>query len=353
MVNDPNDTMALPIVEARAAAKGPPRPGPAPRDDAFIRPQGTNMTNTATAADAPRLSQPTVFGAVSRYRLLVLFVALLGMVAGVAYAVHPPKEYRAQAFITMPQQVSLQGQQANAGQYLDSQVLLLQSQDVAQRAATVANAALRSNILTVSDFFGPDSQLLVSPPTTAAPGAYGATVVGVTFGGTTPQIAQEGANAVLQAYGQARTAAIKTEDNSVINALGTSIGATNFQLAHLGATTTQYSLSLQQQLQAQREALTTQRAQAIVNEQIDLAQQPSVQTASAPVTPSNHKWAIDGAAGLIGGILLGAALAFALASRKPARANRRRRTADDHQDASLSSESQSRRTAPSSQPSRR
>jgi Chain length determinant protein len=353
MVNDPDDTTALPIVEARAASNGMPPRGPVPRSDTFARRQGVSTTNAVAANAAPYLSQPTVFGAVSRYRILVLIVALLGMVAGVAYAVKPPKEYRAQAFITMPQQVSLQGQQANAGQYLDSQVLLLQSQDVAQRAATIANAALNSNILTASDFFGPDSHLLVSPPTTAAPGAYGATVIGVTFAGTAPQIAQDGANAVLQAYDQARTAAIKTENNSVINALGTAIGATNFQLSHLGATNTQYSLSLQQQLQAQRQALTTQRAQAIANEQIDLAQQPSAQTASKPVTPSNHKWSIDGAAGLIGGILLGAALAFALASRKTAQAGRRRHAAADREDSSPFPPSDPWRTTASSQPQRR
>jgi uncharacterized protein involved in exopolysaccharide biosynthesis len=350
MVNDPNNTLALPIVEARAAGNGIPSRGPLPRSDTFVPRQSVSATNSVAVDAASQPSQPTVFGAVSRYRVLVLIMAILGMVAGAAYALMPPKEYRAQAFITMPQQVSLQGQQADAGQYLDSQVLLLQSQDVAQRAAKIADAALNSNILTASDFFGPESQLLVSPPTTAAPGAYGATVIGVTFAGSTPQIAQEGANAVLQAYDQARTAMIKTEDNSVINALGTSIGATNFQLAHLGTANTQYSASLRQQLEVQREALTTQRAQAIVNEQIDLAQQPSTQTASEPVKPSNHKWAIDGAAGLIGGLLLGAALAFALASRKTARADRHRHAAADREDSSPVPASESRSTAASFQP---
>ena len=41
---------------------------------------------------------------------------------------------------------------ADPGQYLDSQVLLLQSQGVAQRAASIANDTLGGNILTPADF---------------------------------------------------------------------------------------------------------------------------------------------------------------------------------------------------------
>ena len=291
---------------------------------------GANPPSVGRAQLVPNQTRPSrpLFEAVSRHRILVLIMAVLGLVAGAAYALMPAKAYNAQGFITMPQQVSLQGQQADSSQYLDSQVLLLQSQEVAQQAAKIADATLNGVSLTVSDFFGPQSQLLVTPPTTAAPGVYGATVIGVAFRGSTPQIAQEGVNAVLDAYTQVRTSDIKAEDSSVINALGTSIGATNFQLTHLGASNT----SLQQQLVAQREALTTQQAQAIVNEDIDLAQQSSAQTAALPATPSNHKWSIDGAAGLIGGLLLGAAIAFMLARRKVAAASQRRRVTADRED---------------------
>ena len=320
-MNQPNETWSLPIADARPASYGVPPRGPIPRSEPSVR-----RPSAASAESNP--PQPTLFEAVSRHRILVLIMAVLGLVAGAAYALMPAKAYDAEGFITMPQQVSLQGQQADSGQYLDSQVLLLQSQEVAQQAAKIADAALNGVSLTVNDFFGPQSQLLVTPPTTAAPGVYGATVIGVAFTGSTPQIAQEGVNAVLDAYTQVRTSVIKAEDSSVINALGTSIGATNFQLTHVSASNT----NLQQQLVAQREALTTQQAQAIVNEDIDLAQQSSVQTAALPSTPSNHKWSIDGAAGLIGGLLLGAAIAFMLARRKVAAASQRRRVTADRED---------------------
>ena len=84
-------------------------------------------------------SEPTVFGAVRRYWILVLTVALLGALASVGYSLTTAKVYRAYASITVPMPVSLQGQQPDPAQYLDSQVLLLQSQAVAQRAAALGH----------------------------------------------------------------------------------------------------------------------------------------------------------------------------------------------------------------------
>lgn len=323
-MNQQEETWSLPIADARPASYGSAPRGSIPKSDSTVR-----RPSAAGAASNP--PEPTLFEAVSRHRLLVVTMAIVGLVAGAAYALMPAKQFNAEGFITMPQQASQQAQQANAGQYLDSQVLLLQSQGVAQQAAKIADAALNGASLSVNNFFGPQSQLLVTPPTAAEPGVYGATVIGVTFTASTPQIAQEGANALLQAYGQVRTATIKSEDGSVITALGTSIGATNFQLSHLN-TNSASSSNLEQQLSAQRAALTTQQAQAIVNEDMDLAQQPSVQTAALPATPSNHKWSIDGAAGLVGGLLLGVAVAFMLARREVAQAGQRRRPAADRED---------------------
>ena len=298
------------------------------------------MSYAKIAADAePSRSGPTVADAVRRYRVMVVAVAILGFVVAVGYSLMQPKVYRAQAFITMPQQVSLQVQQANSGQYLDGQVLLLQSQSVAQRAATIANATLHSNSLTSSDFYGNGSSLQISPPTTAAPGAYGATVVGVSFAASTAQIAQVGTNAVIQAYDNARSAAIQSQDNAAIKGIDNAIGGTNFQLAELNGTNAPNTANMQQQLVAQRAALVNQRSQALVNEQIDLAQQPSV--ATEPATRANHKWALDGGIGLVIGILIGVALAFA-------RASRRQRTIAGRQDPSPTSASHHRTAAAAS-----
>jgi Mrp family chromosome partitioning ATPase len=276
------------------------------------------------AGGEPFRFEPTVFGAMRRYRILVLAVAVITMLAAVGYSLIQPKNYRAQAYVTMPQQAPLQGQQADAGQYLDSQVLLLQSENVARRAAAIANAGLHGRSLTVGNFFGDGSSLKVTPPTTAAPGTYGATVIGVSFTAQNAQIAQAAANAVLQAYNEARSAIIRSQDGAVVAGIGRAIAKVDRQLASIGRQLSgAYSAGLQQQLMAQRAALTSQRtalvnqeAQAIVGEQVDLAQQPAMQTAGQPVTHARHKWVTNGAIGLVIGVLIGSALAFALARRK-------------------------------------
>jgi Mrp family chromosome partitioning ATPase/uncharacterized protein involved in exopolysaccharide biosynthesis len=265
-----------------------------------------------------------------RYRVLVLAVAVIAMLAAVGYSLIEPKTYRAQAYITMGQQVPLQGQQADAGQYLDSQVLLLQSENVAQRAAAIANATLHSKSLDVGDFFGSGSGLKVTPPTTATPGAYGATVVGVSFTASSAQVAQAAANAVLRAYSEARSAIVRSRDDAVIAGISHAIAGIDSQLASIAkklstASTNdgQSGQNLTQQLMARRAVLTNQRAalvnqqaQAIVSEQIDLAQHPAVQAAGQPVTQTRHEWAFNAAIGFIIGALIGSALAYAQAKRR-------------------------------------
>ena len=340
-MNDSDQTMSLPVIEVSSESNGasprkalPARETIIPPKEVIIRPKDAVPSRPVTAPQAEPLHfepfrfEPTVFGAIWRYRFMVIALAILGLVAGVGYSLKPAKIYRSEASITVPQQVSLQGNQADAGQYLDSQVLLLESKTVAQLAVKIANSNLHGQVLSTSDFFGGESSLEILPPTTSAPGTYGATVVVVSFGGPTPQIAQVGTDAILQAYDQTRQATVKSQDNAVITGLSTAIGATNFQLSNLarqGASV--YTQSLQQQLLAQRAALINQRTQAVVNEQIDLAQRPSQTTATLPVKPANHKWTLDGGAGFIIGLLIGSAIAYA-------RDARRRRKIADRQDPS-------------------
>src|SRR5205823_4485337 len=150
-------------------------------------------------------------------------------------------------------------------------------------------------------FFGDGSSLKVTPPTTAAPGTYGATVIAVSFTAPSAQIAQAAANAVLQAYNEARSAIIRRQDDAVVAGIGRAIAKVDRQLAQiarqLSAASSSASSSASsgvssgaspnaQQLMAQRPAVTSQRtalvnqqAQAIVSEQVDLVQQPAMQTA--------------------------------------------------------------------------
>jgi hypothetical protein len=145
----------------------------------------------------PSRFEPTVFGAVRRYRVMVLAIAVAAMLAAVGYTLMQGKTYQAQVSITVPQEVSLQGQ--DTAQYLDSQVLLLQSPAVARQAASIANAALHSTRMTARDFSGDGSSLQVTPPAAGNSGVYGNSIIAVSFTWPDARIAKVGANAVLQA----------------------------------------------------------------------------------------------------------------------------------------------------------
>ena len=283
-MNDPDETVRLPVVEVSSESNGNSRRAAFPASDTIIPPRNTIKSNPTTAANIdPARFEPTVFGAVRRYRILVLTMAILGMVTAVAYSLHQQKIYQAEADVT-----------SGSGQYLDSQVVLLQSQGVAQQAANIANRELGANLLDAQDFYGNHSSLVVDPPTTAVPGGYGATIVAVAFRGPSPEIAQLGLNAVLQAYNQARSDAITAQGDATVAGIDKAIN--------------------QSRNPAQQAVLENQRTQVLINEQADLAHTPTASV--APATRASGKWALDAAVGLIAGLLVGAALAYVLALRR-------------------------------------
>ena len=173
-----------------------PRGPSAPRD--AINP-GKNATGrrgpVASYAGQFRF-EPTVFGAVRRYRALVIAVAVLAMAAAVGYALLQPKIYQTTADVTVPLPVSSQVAQADPGQYLDSQVLLLQSQGVAQRAAQIAGRQPGGGRLACANFASSSNggSLTVSPPATISPGGYGASIVAISFTGPSAVVSQVGAD---------------------------------------------------------------------------------------------------------------------------------------------------------------
>ena len=237
-------------------------------------------------------SEPTVFGAVRRYRIMVLAFALAGMVAAVGYTVYMGKSYQAKAQVTVPIPESQLGQ--NPAQYLDSQVLLLESPAVAQKAASIADATLQGNTLSARDFSPSNGSVSITPPAGAAVGGYGASIIGVTFTASSPTTAQTGANALLQAFEDVRSASIAAEYQNAIARIDNTINETTNQ--------------------AQLAALQAQRTQQLVNEQIDLAQQPTVAWAVEPARPASGSWKRAAPLGLVIGLVLGAAAAYVRAS---------------------------------------
>jgi Mrp family chromosome partitioning ATPase len=237
--------------------------------------------------------EPTVFGAVRRYGFMVLAVTLMTAAVAVGFTLQQPELYRATATVSVPQPLLSEGQASE--QYLDSQVLLLQSQDAAERAVGIANGSLADRFLAVDDFSGADKSVEITPPEGAQPGSYGATIITVSFTWPDAKIAQVGANALLQAFDDLRTASIAAQGEATVASIQNAIGDARTQ--------------------GQRNDLLNQRTQALVSQQIDLARHPTVAWAAMPEVPVNGNVKRAGALGMAVGGVLGAALAFARASR--------------------------------------
>jgi len=238
--------------------------------------------------------QPTVVGAVRRYRIMVLVFALAGLIAAIGYARHSPVTYRGQASITVG--VPQTEQDQDPAQYLDSQVLLMESPAIAQKAATLADTALQKETLSASDFSISSGSLSISPPAGAAIGAFGSSIIQVAFTASTAKAAQVGVNSFLQAFIDERSATMAAQFQSAIAGIDVTIQETTNG--------------------AQRTVLEGQRIQLLVNEQIDLAQPPTAAFAVEPTSPDSGSWKRIGAYGLVIGLLIGVAVAYARASRR-------------------------------------
>jgi Mrp family chromosome partitioning ATPase len=238
--------------------------------------------------------EPTVFGAVRRYRVMVLVVTVLVTSAAVAYSLLQREVYRAEATVTVP--LSTLAQRDARDQYFDSQVLLMQSQEVAEEAARIANANLNRNLLSTGDFSGQNSSLEITPPERATPGGFGSSIVAVAFTWPDADVARAGVNAALMAFDDVRAGTIAAQGTASVAAVERAIrdARTKGQVAEL----------------------LKQRATTLVNLQVDLATHPTVRWAPEPQVPINGNSKRTGAIGLVAGLVLGAGLAYARASRR-------------------------------------
>jgi Mrp family chromosome partitioning ATPase/capsular polysaccharide biosynthesis protein len=239
---------------------------------------------------------PTVFGAVRRYWIMVLVIALLAAAAAVGYSLVVPEVYRASATVTLAQTQTSRSLNEDSEQYLDSQVLLLQSQVVADRAARFANAELNANVLSTGDFRGDNQSLKITPPDGSNPGSYGSSLVRLSFTWPNARVAQAGANAVLQAFDDVRVAAINDEAEAAVAGIEKAMADVRTK--------------------SERRDLVNQRTQTLVNQQLDLARRPTIAWAAQPQLPINGNSKITGAIGLMIGTVLGAGLAYARALRR-------------------------------------
>ncbi|MEV0802626.1 Wzz/FepE/Etk N-terminal domain-containing protein [Kribbella sp. NPDC050281] len=247
----------------------------------------------ATGIEQARF-EPTVLSAVRRYWVMVTVIAVLTAVAAVGYSMQQAEVYRAYATVTVPQSTLAEGEART--QYFDGQVLLLQSQEVADRAVRFANAELNGNALTRRDFAGEDSSLEITPPEQATPGGFGSSIVALTFTWPSSKVAQAGVNAVLKAFDDARSASIAAQGAADVAAVQRAIDDARTQ--------------------GQRTDLQNQRTQTLVDLQLALATHPTVTWAAEPQLPINGNAKRSGAIGLVAGLALGAVLAYLRAGRR-------------------------------------
>ena len=238
--------------------------------------------------------EPTVFGAVRRFWVMVLLIALLAAASAVGYTLMSPALYRADATITVPP--TTQAQNDTGDQYFDSQVVLLRSSEVAERAAQIADAALNRDLLSTNDFLPESGLLKITPPEGANPGTYGSSLISLSFTSDDPRVAQIGANAVLQAFDDARVAAITAEGEAAVAAIERTMrdARTRGQLSDL----------------------VDMRTKRLVDQEVDVSRHPTFGWAVIPQTPVNGNSKRAGLIGLFVGAVLGAALAYARALRR-------------------------------------
>ena len=184
----------------------------------------------------------------------------------------------------------------DSSQYLESQVLLLQSPEVADRAARIANGMLNEDVLSASDFAVDAQSLEITPPEGTSPGSYGSGIITVSFTWPDRRVAQAGTNAVLQAFDDARMATITAEAEATVAGIETAIGDARTR--------------------GQPKDLVNQRTETLVKQQVDLARHPTVVWATEPQQAINGNYKRSGAIGLVVGTILGAGLAYARAIRR-------------------------------------
>ena len=257
---------------------------------------------------------PTVPGSIARNWLLVAVVTLVAGLGAVGYTYSRPKVYTAHASIAMVEPAQNQNQAlatpgaANPQQYVEAQVLVLESGPVADRAALIANTSLHHNIFTPASFSGPHSHLKVTTQTAVDPNT---SVVSINFSSRGPNAAAAGANAVLSAYQDVRVANIQSAYSALIQTIDNSLRGIDLQLAPLPG-----NGALAASLVNQRTALLQTRSQAVVDEQVAQAQTPSSVQAYPPAKAANRKYIQNGVIGLVVGFVLAALLSYGLEVRR-------------------------------------
>jgi Mrp family chromosome partitioning ATPase/capsular polysaccharide biosynthesis protein len=191
---------------------------------------------------SPTTLSPSVFGAVSRFRRIVVILTVAAAVIALLYTGLAGTTYAGKAGVVIAQPPTylppfpVSGSHSTLAAYVNQQIAILQSQTVADDAARIVNQKITNAHVTGKGIHG---ALTVKPQTSASAGTNTTTQVVVSM--STPELAAASANAVIEAYIEQQHAQIKQQAQQSINALNKSIAATTAALNGLPTPTSSTS----------------------------------------------------------------------------------------------------------------
>lgn len=247
---------------------------------------------------------PTVLGAMSRRRGLVLVcVVLLGAI-GIAIGVKSSGSATAKASIIVADPAT----GSTDSHYSANQAAVMRLPVTAAAAAKLVNAKIPSANLT-----GPDIThgLTVSLD-------QNSDLITVSYGNSSPQIAAAGANMILQAYHDEVVASNKTANDNALGQITSALKTLNTEINTPGSTAAQAG-SVERTL---RDELTTKYTSLVASGTVTGTGIVQQSDASVPNAPSKSEAVRFGLLGVVLGLLVGAALAYFTVNRRPRIENR-------------------------------
>ena len=150
---------------------------------------------------------------------------------------------------------------------LDSQVLLLNSRSVGDRALEIARATQAGAGIERAELAPTIGKVEIIPPPSGASGSYGTTIVSILFTASSAEEAQTGVNALATAYDEVRSQEIADDAAARLAGIERAIATADDP--------------------SDVSALREERVQALIDQGRDVSQAASVSTAEKPEAPAN------------------------------------------------------------------
>jgi Mrp family chromosome partitioning ATPase len=270
------------------------------------------VQNSIRPVAAPR--ELGVFGAMWRYRWVVVTTVLLTVLAALAYDLVRSRPYVADASLILQPPAAAGSAETlgaqEAARYAQDQVTILRSPALVARALEATREQVPGEAVTEDDIRDADIEASTD-----------SNVISIRFSGDDPRLAAAAANAIGESYGAVRREQLASASAASIQRIDRELGTINSRLREIDATSTTdetQAAQLEQErdsLLEERSALLQQRAQS----QVALSA-PDQSAIFIPVDLPVNKVGSERirllAVAVFLGLVLGGAIAYALALRR-------------------------------------